>query len=94
VLPVGQPSGPDDERITSVDGALDHSVAVSTGLDAFVEGGQRVPEPTWLPFIVALGVAVFFVGMLVTATVVLVAGTVIGLAAVMAWAWHTEADLA
>jgi cytochrome c oxidase subunit I+III len=92
LLPVGQ-AGPDGEKAISVEGALDHSVAVSTGLDAFVESGHRVPEPSWLPLIVAAGIAVFFIGLLISATVVLVAGILVGLSAVAAWTWRTEADL-
>jgi cytochrome c oxidase subunit 1 len=93
LLPVGQPAGPDGETAISVEGALQHSVVVSTGLDAFVESGHRVPEPSWLPLIVAAGIAIFFIGLLISATLVLGAGILVGLGALAAWTWRTEADL-
>jgi hypothetical protein len=43
--------------------------------------------------IVAAGIAIFFVGLLVSATLVLGAGILVGLSALAAWTWRTEADL-
>src|SRR4051794_1216946 len=90
VLPVGQPEGADAERVLSVEGALERKVAVSTGFDALVEGGAPVPEPTAVPFVVAFGIALFLVGLLVSAVVVLVAGAAVGLGALATWTWRTE----
>jgi cytochrome c oxidase subunit I+III len=93
VLAVGQPDGDEAARANSVDGALDRVAAVSTGFDAWTEGGASVPRPTAVPFVVALGIAVFFVGLLVSAVLVLAIGILVGLGALAAWTWRTEADL-
>ena len=54
------------------------------------EGALGVPAPTALPFVVALGVAVFFAGLLVSAAVVLVVGDRARLVALGTWTWRTE----
>src|SRR5205823_7359666 len=58
-LPTMPPGGDDATSSLGVDGALQREVSVTTGLDAWAEGGQRVPEPTALPVVVALGIALF-----------------------------------
>ena len=50
-------------------------------------------EPTYLPFVVAVGIAFFFVGLLVEAAIVGVVGIVVGGVAIMRWTWRTEEDL-
>jgi heme/copper-type cytochrome/quinol oxidase subunit 1 len=81
VLAVDRPAGPEG-RGTPITG----------GLDTEHEEELIVPQPTALPALAALGVLVFFVGMLISATVVLVAGTAIGITGVVAWGWRTELD--
>ena len=93
VLPVGQADGDEAGRAVSVEGAHDRVAVVSTGFDAWTEGGARVPLPTIVPFVVAVGIAVFFVGLLVSAVLVLTIGVVVGLGALAVWTWRTEADL-
>jgi hypothetical protein len=90
LLPVGSPGGDETGHSLGVEGALDREVTVSTGLDALVEGGAPVPEPTAVPFVVAFGIALFLVGLLVSAVVVLVAGAAVGLGALATWTWRTE----
>ena len=53
---------------------------ITGGLDTVHEDELVVPQPTALPALAALGVLVFFVGLLVSATVVLVLGGLVGLA--------------
>jgi heme/copper-type cytochrome/quinol oxidase subunit 1 len=92
-LPVGQPDGGDATRSLSVEGALDREAAVTTGLDAFPEKGDPVPEPTAKPFVIALGIAVFFIGLLLDAALVLVVGILVAIGALVAWTWRTEVDI-
>ena len=66
---------------------------VTEGLDARPQATLEIPEPTYLPFVVAVGVALFFVGLLVQAAIVGVVGIVVGAVAVMRWTWRTEEDL-
>jgi hypothetical protein len=53
----------------------------------------EIPEPTYIPFVVAVGIAIFFVGLLVEAAIVGVVGIIIGSVAIMRWTWRTEEDL-
>jgi heme/copper-type cytochrome/quinol oxidase subunit 1 len=92
-LAVGQPEGDAAARSLSIEGAQERVTSVTTGLDAWVEGGAPVPQPTAKPLVIALGLALFFVGLLVSAVLVLVLGVVVALGALAAWTWHTEADL-
>jgi cytochrome c oxidase subunit I+III len=75
------------------EGAKDRETPVATGVDARPEATMRIPHETYVPFMVALGVAVIFVGLLVKATLVGVVGVVVGAFAILRWTWHTEADL-
>jgi heme/copper-type cytochrome/quinol oxidase subunit 1 len=93
LLPVGPPNGDEAARSLSVDGALDRVTAVTTGLDAWSEGGAKVPRPTAAPLVIALGIAVFFVGLLISAVLVLALGAAAALAALAAWTWRTEGEL-
>ncbi len=92
-LPVGQPAADEATTVQSVEGALHRETLVTTGLDALGEGGQKVPRPTALPVLIAAGLAVFFVGLLISAVLVLAVGVLVGLVGLMHWTWHTEADL-
>jgi hypothetical protein len=92
-LPTFPDDAPEPGRTASVHGALEREVTTSGGLDADLEGSHPVPRPTALPLVVATGIALFFVGLLVSASVVLCAGVVLGLVALGRWTWHTEAQL-
>jgi cytochrome c oxidase subunit 1/cytochrome c oxidase subunit I+III len=76
-----------------VGGALDKEMPVTEGLDALPQDTLGIPEPTYLPFLAALGVTAIFVGLLAEAVVVGVAGAVVGIAAVVVWLWRTDEDL-
>jgi cytochrome c oxidase subunit I+III len=80
-------------RALGVSGALDKEVPVTEGLDARPQDVLKIPAPTYLPFIVAVGVGLLFVGLLVKAAVVGVVGAGIGAAAVVHWLWRTVEDL-
>ena len=77
-------------RRSSVRGRARRETPVTTGLDALAEGAHAIPQPTSLPFVVAAALAVFFVGLLVSAALVLVVGVVVGLVALGTWTWRTE----
>ncbi len=85
----------DDEatRSLGVPGALARETPVTAGLDAHPDQTMAIPRPTHLPFLLAAGLAVFFVGLLVEAAVVGVVGLALGLVALCWWAWRTEMDL-
>jgi hypothetical protein len=52
----------------------------------------EIPAPTVVPFVVALGLAVFFLGLLIEAQVVGALGVAIAAAAVLRWLWNTDTD--
>ena len=74
-------------------GARARETPVATGVDARPEATMRIPHETYVPFLVALGVAIVVLGLLVEATLVGVVGVVLGTFAILRWTWHTEADL-
>jgi hypothetical protein len=76
----------------TLEGAVERLTPVTTGLDAHPERRLRIPEPSALPCLLALGVAVFFAGLLVSAELVLVIGVLIGLVGLTRWAWHTDEE--
>ena len=89
------PPGLDPELRASfgVDGALARQTPLTSGLATAPEAIFRIPRPTYVPFVAALGVAGLFVGLLVYAPVVIVTGLAVGLVAIARWTWRTEADL-
>ncbi len=92
-LPVAAP-GPDRaRRALGVEGALDKEMPVTEGLDALPQDTLGIPQPTYLPFVVAVGIAIFFVGLLVEAAIVGVVGLAFGGVALMRWLWRTGEDL-
>jgi cytochrome c oxidase subunit I+III len=87
-------SGDDDAtRALGLPGAFEKEMHVSEGLDARPQATLGIPEPTYLPFLAALGVAIFFVGLLVSATLVGVIGVALGGVAVVQWLWRTGEEL-
>jgi cytochrome c oxidase subunit 1/cytochrome c oxidase subunit I+III len=84
---------PEALRSLGVTGALDRETPVMGGLENAPAEVLRIPHPTYLPFVVAVGLAVFFTGLIVETAVVGVIGLVIGVVSVVWWAWRTEMDL-
>jgi heme/copper-type cytochrome/quinol oxidase subunit 1 len=80
-------------RALGVVGALEKQMPVTEGLDARPQDVLGIPEPTYLPFITAVGIALLFVGLLVEAAVIGVVGVLIGAAAVVHWLWRTSENL-
>jgi hypothetical protein len=80
-------------RAIGVQGALDKEMPVTEGLDARPQDVLGIPSPTYLPFVVALGVGALFVGLLVQAAVVVAIGVLIGASAVVRWLWRTSEEL-
>jgi Flp pilus assembly protein TadB len=52
-------------------------------------GAMTVPEPTYLPFVLALGIAVLVAGLLVQAVLIGVLGLVLGAVGLVRWTWRT-----
>ena len=73
------------------EGALERAITITGGLGAEPEDVLRVPHETALPFWVALGIAAFFLGLLVRADLVGVVGVLIAGFAVLRWTWRTGA---
>ncbi|MDQ3354672.1 MAG: cytochrome ubiquinol oxidase subunit I, partial [Actinomycetota bacterium] len=87
-------SGDDDAtRSLGEGGALDRETPITTGLDAAPEETMAIPRETYLPFMLALGLAVLFVGLLVEAVVIGAAGLAVAVVGLVWWTWRTEADL-
>ena len=74
-------------------GTIARDTPIAGGLEGVLEGDALVPRDTYLPFLLAAGLAVFFFGLLIKAALVLAIGAGVGTVAVVWWAWRTESDL-
>jgi cytochrome c oxidase subunit 1/cytochrome c oxidase subunit I+III len=85
----------DDEATRGLgqEGARDRVTPVTSGLDTRPEATMAIPEETYLPLVLALGLAVFFTGLLVEAVVIGVLGVGLAIVGLVWWAWRTEMDL-
>ena len=85
----------DDEptRALGPPGAQERETPITAGLDARPEETMEIPEDTYLPFVLALGIAVLCVGLLLKGMLVFVTGLVVAALSMMWWMWRTEADL-
>ncbi len=92
-LPVAASRAGDATVALGVAGALDKTMPVTEGLDAHAQATLGIPQPTYLPFIVAVGIALLFVGLLSEAAVIGGVGVAIGAVAIVHWMWRTEEDL-
>jgi Flp pilus assembly protein TadB len=59
------------------------------GLNSQPEAVMAIPHETYVPFVAAVGIALFFVGLLIKAALVGVLGVVFGLVGLIWWAWKT-----
>jgi cytochrome c oxidase subunit I len=89
-LPVAASGDTRATRSLGVAGAYERSTAVTAGLPADPSDDFPIPETSALPFVLALGIAVVFVGLLVKVVLVGVLGLVVGVVALMTWAWRTD----
>jgi cytochrome c oxidase subunit I+III len=83
-------SGPDHgTRALGREGALRKETPLTSGLDAEPAGTMEVPDPTYLPLVLATGIGIFFTGLIVEASLVVVLGVVVGAVGLTHWAWRT-----
>ena len=68
-------------------GTMERETPFVDGLNSQPEAVMEIPHETYLPFVAAVGIAIFFVGLLVKAALVGVLGVVFGLVGVIWWAW-------
>jgi heme/copper-type cytochrome/quinol oxidase subunit 1 len=80
------------EGATAV-GAIRRETPVTEGYDVLPEEDLRIPRESWAPIATAAGIAVLFVGLLVSAALVAVVGAAAIVVAAGVWAWRTEEDL-
>ncbi|MDQ1520060.1 MAG: cytochrome c oxidase subunit, partial [Actinomycetota bacterium] len=71
------------------EGAEARETPITAGLQAAPEDTMVVPPETLLPFVLALGIAVFVVGLLVEGPIIGVIGLGLGIVGLVAWAWRT-----
>jgi cytochrome c oxidase subunit 1/cytochrome c oxidase subunit I+III len=91
-LRLAQPEGEDGSGLLR-QGVLDRVTPVTSGIDSLPEDRLEIPEDSWLPFLVALGLTVLFFGLLISAPLVGVLGVGTAILAASVWAWRTEEDL-
>ena len=93
--PLPEATSGDEEatRSLGLPGAEERETPITTGLDARPEAAMAIPQPTYQPLILAIGVTIFFVGLMIKAAVVGIIGLLVGTVALLRWAWRTEADL-
>ncbi|HET7655064.1 MAG TPA: cytochrome c oxidase subunit I [Acidimicrobiales bacterium] len=84
----------DAVRSLGVEGAQERVTPITSGLDTSPEEVLDIPHETFLPFLLALGIGVFFVALLVKGVAIGVVGVVVAAIALVWWLWRTEADLA
>ena len=93
-LPTATSGGDEATKSLGPEGAEQHETPETTGLDARPQGTLDLPHPTYLPFILACGIAVFFVGLMIKAELVGVVGVAFAVIGLTWWAWRTDVDLA
>ncbi len=91
-LPVARSGERDATRSLGVGGAFDRSTALTAGLLAEPADKFDIPEESMLPFLLALGIGILFVGLLVKFVIVGVIGVALGVAGFLMWAWRTEEE--
>ena len=76
----------------AIEGAFAKTSTVTSGRDTRPEDVLDIPEPTVVPLVLALGLAVFFAGLLIDAAVVGVAGVVLAVGALLRWVWRSDME--
>jgi cytochrome c oxidase subunit 1/cytochrome c oxidase subunit I+III len=71
------------------EGAARKETPLTSGLRAEPAGAMGVPEPTYLPLVLASGIGIFFAGLLVQAALIGIAGAIVGAIGLVRWAWRT-----
>ena len=80
-------------RALGIEGALRRENPITGGLEGRPEQTAEIPRETYLPLLLALGLAVFFAGLLIDAVVIGVIGVALAFVGLVWWAWRTEMDL-
>jgi cytochrome c oxidase subunit 1/cytochrome c oxidase subunit I+III len=92
-LPVGASGEDAATRSYGPPGALDRETPITAGLESAPEESMVIPTETYLPLVLAVGIAALFVALLVKAVLVLVFGVALATVAMVMWTWRTEEDL-
>jgi cytochrome c oxidase subunit I+III len=74
-------------------GAVEKQTPIVGGMIADSQLTMEIPKPTYMPFVVAVGIALIFVALLVKAALIAVLGVLVGMVGLGVWLWRTEADL-
>ncbi|MDP9071090.1 MAG: cytochrome c oxidase subunit I [Actinomycetota bacterium] len=92
--PTEAESGGDDAtRAMGPPGAFNRETPITSGLVAESDETMKIPGETYLPFVLALGLAVIFVGLLIKAALVGAVGLALAVIGLVTWGWRTEEDL-
>jgi cytochrome c oxidase subunit 1/cytochrome c oxidase subunit I+III len=67
-----------------------HETVSTTPLAGVLQGPLEMPEESWWPLAVAVGLGVLFVGLIASLTLLAVAGAAIVAASLAGWHWPTE----
>jgi cytochrome c oxidase subunit 1 len=92
VIDESAPALPPAVRSLALEGAFEKTSTITSGRDTRPSDVLEIPAPTVVPFVVAFGLAGFFLGLLIEAQVVGVLGVAIAVAAVLRWLWTTDTD--
>jgi cytochrome c oxidase subunit 1/cytochrome c oxidase subunit I+III len=88
-LPVAARSSDPATVALGPDGAAARTTAFTTGLRAEPEGPMTIPAETAFPFVLALGIAVVVFAVLLTTTLLAVAGLAVAVVGLLRWTWRT-----
>jgi heme/copper-type cytochrome/quinol oxidase subunit 1 len=92
-LPYAASGVEEETRGLGPQGAVDRETPVTSGIDTRPDGNLAIPGETYLPLAVAVGLAVVFVGLLINAAAVAIAGAGLAVVGLVWWSWRTEEDL-
>jgi len=88
-LPVATSGNDPPTRALGREGALRRETPLTSGLRAEPSDTMEIPSETYLPLVLAVGVAVVFVGLLVQTLLVGIVGAVIAAVGLLRWTWRT-----
>jgi cytochrome c oxidase subunit 1/cytochrome c oxidase subunit I+III len=74
------------------EGAHEHATPITSGIDTRPQETLEIPHETYLPLVLALGLMVFFLGLLVHAAAIGALGVALALVGLVWWAWRTDVD--
>ncbi len=83
----------DELRAFAVSGAFAKTSPVTSGRDTRPQEVLDIPKETALPFVLALGLAGIFVGLLISGLVFMWLAVAVCVVALLGWVWRTDVDL-